>query len=268
MALIYATCHAHAECMELLIDAGADVHQPLNDPLLITARFGHAKCLELLIRKGANVNRPIFIGGGNSGVDMPTIWCNTPLRAASKYNHTKCVEILLKAGARVNSNTVVPLIIDSVSTCSDHTLRVLLAAGADVNAVDSHNNTPLIVAAEQKINRVKILLEAKAKINMFNKNKKNALYNHVEKRISQKKSPDKTMVLLLYAAGEMPCGITTSCVLDYLGESEICLKDMCREEIRHYLLNTNPHENLFCRVPRLGLPPLLTQYILYNMSLK
>ena len=105
VAFIYATCHAHAECMELLIDAGTDVHQPLNDPLLITARFGHAKCLELLIRKGANVNRPISIGGGNGGVDMPTIWCNTPLRAASKYNHTKCVEILLKAGARVNSNT-------------------------------------------------------------------------------------------------------------------------------------------------------------------
>ena len=202
VALIYATCHAHAECMELLIDAGADVHQPLNDPLLITARFGHAKCLELLIRKGANVNRPIFIGGGNGGVDSLTFWCNTPLRAASKYDHTKCVEILLKARARVNSNTVVSLIIDSVSTCSDHTLRVLLAAGADVNAVDSHNNTPLIFASEQKINCVKILLEAKAKINMFIKKKKNALCNHVEKHISQKKSPEKTMVLLLCAAGK------------------------------------------------------------------
>ena len=112
------------------------------------------------------------------------------------------------------------------------------------------------------------MLEASAKINMLNKNKKNALCNHAEKHISQKKSPDKTMVLLLYAAGEIPRGITVSCVLDYLGEREICLKDLCREEIRHYLLNSNPHENLFCRVPRLGLPSLLTRYILYNMSLK
>ena len=103
---------------------------------------------------------------------------------------------------------------------------------------------------------------------MFNKNKKNALCNYAKKHISQKKSPDKTMVLLLYAAGEIPRGITVSCVLDYLGEREICLKDLCREEIRHYLLNINPCENLFCRVPRLGLPSLLTRYILYNMSLK
>ena len=121
VVLIYAVCHSHDECMEFLIDVGADVYIPFKEPLLITARNGYAKCLELLIRKGANVNRPLVCREGNS---VFSIWVSTALREASKYNHTACVELLLKSGAHVNSNTILPLIIDVVSTYSDHTLSL------------------------------------------------------------------------------------------------------------------------------------------------
>ena len=204
MAFFNAVCHAHAECMELLTDAGADVHTPLNEPLLIAARNGYAKCLELLIRKGADVNRPMVCKEANA-VAIFSIWGSTALREASECNHTVCVELLLKSGAHVNSNTIVSVINDDVSTCSDHTLRLLLAAGANP---DSHSKIPLKFTVKQNIKCAKELLEAEAQFNTLNKNKRNALSNHIEKRISQNKFPDRTMVLLLYGAGETLDGIT------------------------------------------------------------
>ena len=48
------------------------------------------------------------------------------------------------------------------------------------------------------------------------------------------------------------------------------LKNLCRETIRKHLLNLDPHENLFHRIPRLEgiLPILLIEYLLYDMSLE
>ena len=42
---------------------------------------------------------------------------------------------------------------------------------------------------------------------------------------------------------------------------------MCGEAIRKHLLDLDPHRHLFSRVPRLGLPRSLTEYLLYDMSL-
>ena len=39
------------------------------------------------------------------------------------------------------------------------------------------------------------------------------------------------------------------------------LKHLCREAIRKHLLELDPHENLFIRVPELGLPKSLTSYL-------
>ena len=82
-----------------------------------------------------------------------------------------------------------------------------------------------------------------------------------------KKSPDRTMLLLLDAAGERINGITideeeenTSCVLDYLDKREINIKELSREAIRNHLLNINCYDNLFARTTKLGLPKILTQY--------
>ena len=44
------------------------------------------------------------------------------------------------------------------------------------------------------------------------------------------------------------------------------LKDMCRHAIRKHLVEIHPHENLFVRIPKLGLPDIVTKYLLYNMS--
>ena len=46
------------------------------------------------------------------------------------------------------------------------------------------------------------------------------------------------------------------------------LKHMCRDRIRKHLIILDPNENLFGRIPELGLPSVLTEYLLYNMSLE
>ena len=46
------------------------------------------------------------------------------------------------------------------------------------------------------------------------------------------------------------------------------LKHLCREAIRKHLIDVDPHENLFVRIPQLGLPSLVVDYLLYDCSLE
>ena len=48
---------------------------------------------------------------------------------------------------------------------------------------------------------------------------------------------------------------------------EMTLLDLCREAIRKHLLQMSPHEHLFGRVPKLGLPSIITDYLLYYQTL-
>ena len=173
---------------------------------------------------------------------------------------------------------VAPVIVDAALKCSDKELQILVDAGTDVNATDKEGNTALVIAGASsvagRVECVKLLLRSGAKVNKFNNNKSNALCGHTSKSKDLNKPPDRTMVLLLYAAGETLDGITideddeiTSFVLDYLEKRKICLKEICRETIRKHLLQLNSHQCLFFKIPELGLPTLLTQYLLCNTSL-
>ena len=45
------------------------------------------------------------------------------------------------------------------------------------------------------------------------------------------------------------------------------LQNICREAIRAHLLKINPNSHLFNRMPRLGLPLSLVNYMLYDVTL-
>ena len=75
---------------------------------------------------------------------------------------------------------------------------------------------------------------------------------------------------LLLAAGENTDATSDEVhsALYSLGPREIGqlgLKHLCREAIRKHLLQMS-NVNLFVRVPLLGLPSLLTEYLLYNVE--
>ena len=267
-----AAMHGYIGCIKVLLEAGVDVNCENNSfsfPLL-KAAFGYQReTLKFLLEKGANVNQIAHVNK-----------TKTALSHAVDNDDHECLDVLLKAGADVNIvyENGATILNKAAWSRSISCINLLLQAGADVNEVDSYHNTPLIVAAEYNINCVKLLLRANAKINMFNANGRNALCNHVYSVLCNFLSPgynqpDRTMVLLLYAAGETLDGITAdddekmSLVLNYLEKRGTCLKHLCREAIRKHLLDINCWYNLFDRVPKLGLPELLSQYMLFNMSL-
>ena len=83
--------------------------------------------------------------------------------------------------------------------------------------------------------------------------------------------------MLLFAAGESTLKTAIFCsphhrtnrVPKYLRKPKprkLCLMAKCREVIRGHLLRYSI-VNLLVRVPQIGLPSLLTDYLLYNMSL-
>ena len=305
MPLLLAAKGGHVNCLELLLLNGAGVNMADNlgnTALIRASKSGHADCVELLIKSGADVNMKsshgltalmealllpdvdcvkILIKGG-ADVHIKNAFGETAIALASKYRYSANVlESLIVAGADVNSEDISgrPVIISAISKCSERDLIFLLSSGADVNSLDTSNNTPLIVAAEQNVthgvNCIKVLLKHNVGINTVNNQNMNALCSHISKCTDWDKPPDRTMVLLLYAAGESLDDIIIDedneyimCVLDYLDKREIQLKELCREVIRQKLIRLYPHKHLFDKVTKLGLPPSLADYMLYNVSLE
>ena len=77
---------------------------------------------------------------------------------------------------------------------------------------------------------------------------------------------DERVVLLVAAGEKMEDDITVHDSLSVLVEVQWDLMDQCRKVIRKRLLDVDPHENLFMRVPKLGLPKSLVEYMLFDIS--
>ena len=242
-ALECALRRGNIACVQVLVEAGADVNHlgQIYRPLSRAANFGHEECVEYLLGNGADVNGIDRIG-------------RTALHCAAEFGYDDIINLLLKAGVDVSivyRSGGTPL----HSAC-EHGNRIcldlLIEAGVDVNAVDKEGNTALITASASseagRLECVKLLLRSGVKVNFYNNKKYNALCSHISESKDLNKHPDRTMVLLLYAAGETLDGITidendenTSCVLEYLGKQEINLRELCREAIRKKLLFLNLH---------------------------
>ena len=90
-ALISAAHNGHLDCMQVLVEAGADVNQTeilSHSPLTLAAERNQKEAIEFLIEKGANVNAVNHM--------------YTALARAAMYRQYNCVHTLLKVGADVN----------------------------------------------------------------------------------------------------------------------------------------------------------------------
>ena len=291
--------------LRMLIKAGADVNKPATDgetPIMRAVRCGRANCVKLLSQAGADVNSVcsqgfstlfLFIEKGgsasfaelliNEGADVNEInkMGRTPLVHTVNETSNAAVELLIRRGADVNKFTAYgsTALLEAVY-CRYHTgINLLIKAEADVNATDSKGCTPLINATIEKemgylvftvdvdIKCARLLLQAGAKVNVFNRKNRNSLLQHV--KFCGARFPK--MVRLLFAAGEVGGVILVNkqAQTGYLireGRS-LCLMKICRSAIREHLLGLDLNENLFLRVPRLGLPKLLCSYLLFNMQI-
>eukprot|EP00435_Cladocopium_sp_Y103_P057989 s1264_g20.t1 len=149
----------HPEAVKVLLDAKADVNTVADydkkTPLHQAARHGFAEAVKLLLAAKAEVNKKNGDG-----------W--TPLFSAARYGHADVMKLLLDAGAEVNVVNIhdqTPLHVATWSGKAD-AVKLLLEHHASVNVVDGSGSTPLITAAQENAEMVKLLLDAKAEVNV------------------------------------------------------------------------------------------------------
>ena len=149
--LVHAVRNGQTKCLDILLQAGADVNGPGDDvneesyldrALLHAATNGSEECVTLLLKAGANVNKQAEDG------------C-TALMAASQCGHDHCVNLLIQSGADVNKALSdeylnYTALMFAVVYCRKRCASMLIQAGADMNKVNSQGYSILMTAANSK----------------------------------------------------------------------------------------------------------------------
>ena len=156
----------------------------------------------------------------------------------------------LSVGAAVNCETDMnTALIKAALKGQEKCVEVLIQAGADVNRQNKNGDTALLLASKKRQNSCcKLLIQSGADVNVQNKNREVALWFLMAKEYRK----------FLFAAGEKEA------VRKYNEpESELRLSHLCRASIRKHLLQMS-NMNLFARVPKLGLPKSLQNYVVFS----
>ncbi|MCP5071120.1 MAG: hypothetical protein GY946_31540 [bacterium] len=150
-----AVRHGVIEIVDLLLARGAsfEARDDQGATLLMeAARAGHAEMAEHLIGRGADIEAQLPNGG-------------TAVFIAAWRKRPAVLRLLIDQGAQVNGNAkaAAPIIL-AAGQGNEQVVKLLLGAGADVNAVNPTNGfTPLHRAIISGPSMVKLLLDAGAK---------------------------------------------------------------------------------------------------------
>lgn len=134
-ALHLAVRNGHAECVRLLLAAGADVNAADirgDSPLFVSVQEGYGEISKMLIDSG-KIRKKDPDGG-------------TELHKAVRSKNTEYMRLLLEAGFDVNAaNSAGETPIHCAAASGDiECVKLLLAAGADVSAVTSDGSGVII----------------------------------------------------------------------------------------------------------------------------
>ena len=216
----------------------------------------------------------------------------TPLMAAAICDSRTIVQKLIDAGADLNKldqdgNIALHSTIKEYTNYCDenYSIGVLIDAGTDVNIPDNEGDAALISAVEyQSFLYLEALIKAGADVN-YNGSMllQSALDHYCEMilhiffraGININTAPsaltwnaryiDPDCLLMIAAAGEK-INKDAVPIPEYQNPGKVAsLMHLCREAVRNHLLDLDPHTHLFGRVPRLGLPSLITDYLIYNV---
>ena len=277
--LIWAVGKGHICCAKLLLKSGANVNQALMEAI----RNGDKEIAGVLFDLGASENLKETIGSKffsyllkkgcqkcletiarDGDTDTPKVF-RTLLKCSTEKGNLECIKKVIDAGADVNTrlkkgNTAVML---AAKYGFDKSVDYFISRGADVNMVDhEHFETPLLKAAfHMNYECARKLLLAGAVVNTGS-SKNEALF---------RTTANKTMVLLLHAAGEIVIiddTMLTEFASDvYSDSNKLTLKHQCRRTIRYQLMEVSLYKNLIVRVQKLGLPKSLVQYLLFDQPI-
>ena len=245
-ALINAASQSLNKCVKELINAGADVNAQDHESytaLMFAALTGNLECVNMLINAGANLD-------DITNDDM------TALMFSSKQGYYQCVDALIEAGADLNVidcyGHMAPAVetggVGSLEENHYRCMELLIAAGADVNIPDCKDENSGYIALsdaayDEDARRVRLYLKAGVHIN----DKEDSELSALEELILQKEDVDEEVALLLFTAGDKIDNIVDN-IREYLRPT-MCLKDMCRQAIRNCLIELDPKNHLFDRIP-------------------
>ncbi|KPK86341.1 MAG: hypothetical protein AMJ81_01475 [Phycisphaerae bacterium SM23_33] len=198
-----AATAGHTDVAAALLDSGADVDAGRTEwaaPLTLAAGYGRKEIVKLLLERKADVNAvdadrgtPIASAAYQGWTDIVELLLDhgaelepkdpraAPLEGAVRGGQAQVVKLLLARGAKLKKGLLCELARASASTYGPHpalgckpdfvgTAKVLIAAGADVNAL-YEGNTPLHLAADVHFGRkpdlelIGLLLDSGADVN-------------------------------------------------------------------------------------------------------
>ena len=186
--LVYAIQNRHQACVSSLLKLGADINFPdkvLKTPLVHAIEGGSLKVVKMLVDTGADVNtrcnkgQTVLMYALENNFSFWTEYIyqealrekpfekgKRRLRAASD----ECVKMLLEAGADVNAKTKAgsTTLMEAAQNDMVGCVEMLLKAGVDVNVADNDGNTAVSYAVDGKPECLKLLVEAGADVNGFN----------------------------------------------------------------------------------------------------
>ena len=276
--LMFAAANNNDRCIDILIQAGADVNKRNNirsNALMKATGTGYCK---LLIAHGPDQVQEAFV-------------------AAIKECRTDSVRQILQSGADVNLKEFGPKYMhEAISSGNVACVQLFIEAGVDVNnVVNICCNSALLSAVSSKegVNdqMISLLIGQGAHVNRENERGQIALAYYIAESYRTGSRVNKRLALLLSAAGEIlhdkrvicygtmwdkNWGVCQVDVPFYLlpkrfqwneEERTICLKEFCRETIRKHLREIDNHSNFLMRIPKIGLPPSLQRFLLYDLNL-
>jgi len=185
--LRYAIQNGNIELIQLLIDNGADPDEKdrFGQSMATIAMFDDDReTVDLLLTRGAaaTINLAVYVGDiektrelltGEVDINLRVWQDRTLLGIAAQRGHIQVMEELIAHGAEINvkdsndpEQTTCPALYLAALGDSADAVNLLISNGADINARDDSNSTPLHLAA-YKGNRevVEILLANGADIN-------------------------------------------------------------------------------------------------------
>lgn len=190
-ALDYAAAYGSQKLINLLIDLGAEINPKSSmfnnsPPLIFAAAYDNHEAVRILIHRGAQIvsslgeSAILFAVRYNCPLSLQALIdlggdvnYKSPLFEAAREGSKQCVEVLLKNGAQIkdrdfNGSTVLHHLCASPQMYpwgeknkdKPAILFLLIKAGGDPNAKDSHSSTPLLHLLWQSNNISTELLKA------------------------------------------------------------------------------------------------------------
>ena len=152
--------------------------------LMVAAWNGHPKCVDLLIKE------KFLICTDDSEV------CTIPICLAADKGNKECFDLLFTA--HIEQNSIPEAFENAIETGSEECVRMLIAAGADVNQVDKYGRTLLIIRNPSD-NAVitKALIDAGVDPNIESDEDGTALITHI------REGSFKSMCILLDAGADV-----------------------------------------------------------------